>query len=205
MISSLERNFIFRYFFLFVILFCFESNAVYSQQSEDYNLNSKSFSRFLDDGKQLALDPLHWETSDWLTFSAVTGGTLLLTTVDTQVKNEALETPYKNTFPMIIGKWAGEPLATFSIAGGLYLYGLASEDFSIKRIGFEIAESFIYAGTINLIMKASIGRFRPYIQKGSDSFRPFTIWNKDNLSLRAFYRFIFSFNYFCFSYRQLPS
>jgi membrane-associated phospholipid phosphatase len=182
MISFPEKKFVLRYFLLFAMLFCFGSNAVYSQQNGNYNLNFKSFNRFLDDGKQLAINPLHWETYDWVTFSAVTGGTLLLTSLDTQIKNEAQETPYKNTFPMIIGKWTGEPIITFGIVSGFYLYGIASDDNTAKRIGFEVAESFIYAGTINLILKGLIGRFRPYMEKGNYSFSPFKFWDNDNLS-----------------------
>ena len=180
--SLLIRNYLLKYLWLISFLFYSGSTLVYSQQVRDYNLNSNTFKLILEDGKHLVCNPSRWETTDWLTFSAVTGGTLLLSSIDNKVKNEALETPYKNTVPMIIGKWMGEPVPTLGIASGFYFYGIASEDNTAKRIGFEVAESFIYAGTINIILKGLIGRFRPYMEKGNYSFSPFKFWDNDNLS-----------------------
>ena len=178
----LIRDYFLKYSYVILLLFYFGSNTIYSQDYNKYDPNIKTLCLALNDGEQLVLNPLHWESSSWLTFAAVAGGTMLLTTVDEKINNEVLEKPYKNTVPLIIGKWTGEPLTTFSIAGGFYIFGIATEDNAAKRIGFEVVESFIYAGTINIILKAAIGRYRPYTQKGNGSFRPFNIWNNDNLS-----------------------
>jgi len=170
---SLLTDFFSKFFFLLII----SPSILFGQEKSLYNPDLKGFNIFLEDGKELITSPLHWESSDWLTFSGIVGGTLLTSTIDMKIKDIVMANNYKFNLPMKIGKWTGEPIATFSIASGFYLYGTAFNNNSAKRIGFEVAESFFYAGTIDFLLKISLGRYRPYANKGNGSFQPFSILN----------------------------
>jgi membrane-associated phospholipid phosphatase len=165
--------------FNFCLLFFIFTNLNFSfgQEESRYNPDINGFNTALDDGVGLISNPLHWKTSDWLTFSGIAGGALLISTVDSNVKDIADKNNYRFNLPMKIGKWTGEPITTFGIASGFYFYGIAADDNTAKKIGFEVVESFIYAGTIDLLLKISVGRYRPYADKGSGSFKPFSMWN----------------------------
>ncbi|MCX6151950.1 MAG: phosphatase PAP2 family protein [Ignavibacteriales bacterium] len=171
-----------KYLLLLFFLFSILTNHSYPQPNENNTHTPISFNQVINDGKELVLSPLRWEQNDWLTFGAIAGGTILLTTIDLKMQEESQELVHNNNFPMKLGKWTGEPIAIFSIAGGFYLLGTAFKDETAKQIGFEITESFIYSGVIDVLLKASFGRFRPYTQKGNGNFHPFTFMNNDRLS-----------------------
>lgn len=161
---------------LFFLLVFLQISVIYPQSAQgNKDFFKRDVNLVLEDGKQLIQSPSKWETSDWLKFSAVIGGTALLSTIDEKAQDLAYRNPdYSQSFPMKLGKWYGEPLITGAFASGFYVYGLIAKDEPTRRIGLEVAESFAYAGLITTVLKVAIGRERPYTHKGRYSFLPFT-------------------------------
>jgi membrane-associated phospholipid phosphatase len=69
--------------------------------------------------------------------------------------------------------------------GGFAAHSLLTDDIGTRKIAYEIGQASIYAGVAAQLLKIAIGRARPYVNKGSQSFRPFSTFSfiKDYQSL----------------------
>lgn len=59
--------------------------------------------------------------------------------------------------------------------GGLYGYGVIFRNQEIRKVGLQTIEAVGYAGLITSILKAVVGRSRPYANEGKSMFRPFNV------------------------------
>jgi membrane-associated phospholipid phosphatase len=80
-----------------------------------------------------------------------------------------------NSVPVKFGKLWGETYSTAAFAGVFGLHGLLTGNNSTKKVGFEIVQAALYSGGITTILKAAIGRARPYTDEGAGNYQPFTI------------------------------
>jgi membrane-associated phospholipid phosphatase len=80
-----------------------------------------------------------------------------------------------NSAPIKFGKLWGETYSTAIFAGAFGLHGLLTDNSSTRKVGFEIVQAALYSGGITAILKAAIGRARPYTDKGAENYLPFTI------------------------------
>lgn len=85
------------------------------------------------------------------------------------------ERDFNHSAPVEFGRLWGETYSTAIIGGAFGLHGLLSKDNSTKKIGFEIIQAAFYSGATTTLLKAIIGRARPYANKGTTDYRPFTI------------------------------
>ena len=164
--------------FLFIILFFISeiSNAQYTYNFKDLVSDSESFIE----------QPTTWQSNDWFTFVGAAGLTYGVMYIDEFVREKVLENHgYKNTIPVEFGRIWGEPYSTLAIGSGFYIHGLAADNKSNKRIGFEIGESAFFTSLITIFLKYSLGRERPRENSNPFSFHPFS-FNGDNfLSLNS--------------------
>lgn len=58
---------------------------------------------------------------------------------------------------------------------GLYGYGIIFHNEDVRKIGLQTIEAVGYAGLITSILKAVVGRSRPYTGEGKSTFRPFNV------------------------------
>ena len=144
-----------------------------------YNLN-----RFGNETARFFKQPLKWDANDWGKLGLVAASTFLLTRIDQPVRDEMFkDRSYIHSAPIEFGRMWGEIYPTAIIGGVFGLYGLVNNDKSTKRIGFEIYQTAFYAGVITTILKAAIGRARPFTNKGPNHYNPFSIFNDDFHSL----------------------
>ncbi len=73
-----------------------------------------------------------------------------------------------------IDKVYGSEYTLIGIAG-IYGYGLIFHNQVVHRIGLESIEAVGYAGIITSVLKAVVGRSRPYTNEGHNMFRPFNV------------------------------
>lgn len=75
----------------------------------------------------------------------------------------------------------GEIYAAAGIVGGMYITGLATESPSLRTAARKAGETLVLAGVTTTVLKAVVGRARPYTQMGSTAVTPFA-FEEDNYS-----------------------
>lgn len=159
--------------FLLIVVFCFSLKI---QAQTQYTLK-----QFGDESYRFVQQPIHWQADDWGKLGIVAASTFLLTQLDQPVRDAVLKNNnnYYHSAPVEFGRMWGEIYPTAIIGGGFGLYGLLSENNSSKRIGYEIYQTAFYAGVITTVLKAAIGRARPFTNKGAGFFKSFSLFDDD--------------------------
>ncbi|MHB8907007.1 MAG: phosphatase PAP2 family protein [Melioribacteraceae bacterium] len=153
-------------------------------QSSLFSQNIYNLSQFGDESFRFIKQPLKWESNDWIKLGLFSAGTILLMQADKPIQDALLkDRSYNNSFPIEAGRIWGEVYPTVIIAGAFGLHGLIANDPSSKKIGFEIVQTALYAGAITTFLKFAAGRARPFANKGSATYHPFTIFDDDFHSL----------------------
>lgn len=73
-----------------------------------------------------------------------------------------------------VDKVYGSGYTLIGIAG-LYGYGIIFHNEDVRKIGLQTIEAVGYAGLITSVLKAVVGRSRPYTGEGKSKFRPFNV------------------------------
>ena len=117
--------------------------------------------------------PFHWKGNDWANFGYLSGGTLLLFTVDDELND------WKNGFEQDVpdfikdyGNKYGAPENNYMLTGGVYLAGLFSKNEKLRRTGVLLISSATAGGFLQQVSKRIIGRARPKSGAGSATFNP---------------------------------
>jgi hypothetical protein len=135
-----------------------------------------SFKQFGNETWLFIQQPTKWEYADWLKLGAVGAGAyLLMATADQPVRDVVMKDQrYYKSVPIEFGRVWGELYTPIVLFSGFALYSLVADDPKARKIGYEIGQASLYAGAITYILKLSIGRSRPFNNRGPRSFRPFS-------------------------------
>ncbi len=148
--------------------------------------NKYDIKQFWNESGTIVTQPLNWGTNDLLLLAGVASLTYGTMYIDKQIKLGLDDNQeYGNSFPIMFGKYWGGPTITLALGGGLYGYGLLSEDTKIKKIGYEIGQSVFWAGVVTQLFKYGFGRERPRHTDDPFSFHPFSFRNDDFLALNS--------------------
>ncbi len=162
------------FFFLFLIV-----QALFSQNTNHYNLN-----QFKKETVDFLKIPFNADKNDYLTLGIISAGTFLAMQIDQPIRDVALSNQkYHSSLPMKFGKMWGELYTAPAVALLTGLYGNLSGNKTYSKIGFEIAQTILYSGMITSFIKIAAGRARPFTDKGSSFYKPFTFFNDDYHSL----------------------
>lgn len=82
------------------------------------------------------------------------------------------KTPFWDTF-FSFDEYYGNHYTMIPLAG-IYTYGLLADDPASKRIGLKLMTASLLSVFYNAAIKTSVGRSRPYSQKGNCDFNPFS-------------------------------
>ncbi|WP_010182201.1 phosphatase PAP2 family protein [Aquimarina agarilytica] len=118
--------------------------------------------------------PLHWQKKDFLIFGGVAGSTLLLHTVDDEIRQELRG--HRNKVPQLVldyGWYSGSPQNNFALTSGVYLTGLFTKNEKLRRTGVLLISSAAATGFAQQVAKSVTGRARPIGNLGSNHFKPF--------------------------------
>jgi hypothetical protein len=166
-----------KYNFLYLLLFIFLNTVTFSQ-------NNFGIEQFKNESIQFVKQPINWEGSDWLKLGLIGAGTFIVMQVDQPVREMFQRNPdYIKSAPIEFGRYWGELYSPFIIAGSLGTYGLIKNNSSIQKLGFEIFQSTVYTEAIVALLKYSLGRARPYMNQGKNSFGNLYLLNEDYQSL----------------------
>jgi hypothetical protein len=156
--------------FLFLLIISGES-LLFSQNRYD-------FTQFRDETFDFIKQPAKWEGNDWLRLGLIGAGTFLAMQADQPIRDAVMkDQSYSTSFPLKFGKFWGGPYPTPIIAGVFGLHGLLADDKASRKIGFEIVQAALYSGGITTVLKVAFGRARPYTDKGSAEYKPFTFFD----------------------------
>ena len=117
--------------------------------------------------------PLHWKGDDWANFGYLTGGTLLLSTLDGKIDHWA--DGFREDVPDLItdyGQKYGNPNNNYMVTGGIYLVGLFTKNEKLRRTGVLLISSATAGGLLQQVSKRVIGRARPKSGQTSTTFDP---------------------------------
>lgn len=123
--------------------------------------------------------PLHYSSTQWLTVVSVLSLTAISHTLDEPMRTFARtrQTPTLTTI-LSIGEFYGNPIGAGLIGGGLYLGGLSGGDASTRLTGKAVLQSVLYAALLTQALKISVGRSRPYQNKGAGDFNGLSWTNR---------------------------
>ncbi len=155
-----------------------DKNSVTAFQLVKYDLIKS-----LNEGWEILKAPAHFSGKDWAAAGAVIGGTALSMLLDDEIRN----TVGKNHSPVMdnitkAGYYYGEVVPAVSLSAGIYATGLIFNERSVSLTGRLLAESLLYAGTINALLKVLFSRNRPYDNAGNMDFGNYK-FNNDYYSL----------------------
>lgn len=140
-------------------------------EPERYN-----FSQFTSETWDFVKQPTRWGAGSWLTLAlSCAGAYWLLKNADQRISNECFAHPqYLDSAANKIGKFWGGPFPAPLLMGIFALHAGLSGDRASKAITFEIAQATIYTVSLTFLIKVALGRARPGVNEGVDSFRPFS-------------------------------
>ena len=158
--------------FLLVCLI-FAPGSVLAAGSNNDNILDRAVKQFYYDGKNLFLTPFHWEKKERLKFLAIASITAGLFLADEELQKVAqrnrsdfsddlarLVTPSEHIYP------------TFAI-GSFYLGGLIFNRKKEKATAWYLLEAVMFTQGITQVIKYSVGRARPFADKGAYHFEGF--------------------------------
>lgn len=142
--------------------------------------NLYNFKQFAKEGEDLVEQPLNWKAVDWLKFGAIISGAYGIMQIDEDAQFCVQKNPNsKFSFPVEFGRIWGEPFFSVLFGAAFFLQGTASGNSANLELGFEIEQSLFYTLWTTGILKISLGRTRPYMDKGAFSFSPFSYRFRD--------------------------
>jgi len=137
--------------------------------------NKYNFSQFGNETWSFIKQPTRWDGSDWLKLGLISAGTFVLLEEADQPIRDAVHKDhrYSMTAPIEGGRMWGDVYTPVFLFGGFALASWIADDHGTWKVAYEIAQSTLYAGGLNFIVKTAIGRARPYDEEGPKSFHPF--------------------------------
>lgn len=139
-----------------------------SQDGDMDRFNGKYVKGILVDSGKLVTSPMRWDSSDWLKFGVVIGGTATLFLVDEPL-NDFTRRNQNSVGKGIagVGNTIGNPLFHFPAMGAFYLYGHMADDSRARRASLLAFESLTITGLVTSAHKMLFNRHRPKAGDGN--------------------------------------
>ncbi len=164
----------FKFIFLFLIILLIQTHAQ----------NKFDLPQFADETFQFVKQPLIWEGNDWIKLGLAGTATFLMVQADQPIRDFfGINSEYKKSAPMELGRMYGELYSPVAIAGLFGVHSLINDDKSTRKIAFEILQTTFYAGIITTALKFAIGRTRPFVEAGPKSFGNWSVFDDTYHSL----------------------
>lgn len=158
-------------------------NSPYQQTRTEYNyskelkLDGDYFEGYVSDIKGILTSPSHWQRSDWIKASLITGITAGLYTQDQKIQDWVQEN--RSSVSDKISKFAkpfGDGRYTLPGLGALYLYGHLFKDEKAQGTALLSLKSFVISGLLVQALKLTGHRHRP------SSGDPYNTWDGPSFS-----------------------
>jgi membrane-associated phospholipid phosphatase len=170
--------------FLMMIVFASAIIAQELTERDSVHQNKYNFSQFGRETLGFITQPFKWDGSDYLKMGILGASTFLIMQTDQPIRRFLnYDKKYAKSYPIEFGNMWGELYFTELMFGGFTLYALYANDKTAHKIAFEIAQAAFYTFLVNGTLKVAIGRARPYLEQGNQSYSPFSRYdNPDHQS-----------------------
>jgi membrane-associated phospholipid phosphatase len=137
---------------------------------------SEGLSRLGHEGVEVVTAPFSWEG---LLGTLATAGAVGLTFAFDQDIRADVQGIQSSSLDKAadVGSFLGNPLFQLGVAGAVYAGGIFADSPKYQELGEMLGESAILADAVTFVLKQAIGRARPSLNRGKDSFRPFQFAN----------------------------
>lgn len=158
--------------FLLVCLI-FVSGSILAAGSNNDNILDRAVKQFYYDGKNLFLTPFHWEKKERLKFLAIASITAGLFLVDKELQQVAQRN--RSDFSDDLARFVtpSEHIYPQVVISGFYLGGLIFNRKKEKDTAWYLLEALMFTQGITQVVKYSVGRARPFADKGAYHFEGF--------------------------------
>jgi membrane-associated phospholipid phosphatase len=154
--------------------------------------NKYTFPEFANETVDFISLPIHWNGNDYLKMGIVCAGTGALMFADQPIRDAVQKDHrYYYSVPLEFGRMWGEYYSPIAFFGGFAIFSLITDDIATRKIAYEIGQASIYAGVISTLLKVSIGRARPLLNRGPGTYRPFvSLFSEDYHSIPGGHNFV---------------
>ena len=152
--------------------FLFGQDAV-AQDSTNYH--KYNFSEFGHETWSFIKQPGRWDGGDWIRLGAIGAASFVLMEEADQPIRDAVHRDHRYVKSAVIegGRMYGDVYTPVFLFTGFALTSWIADDHGTWKVAYEIAQSTLYAGGANFIVKTVVGRARPYDEEGAKKFTPF--------------------------------
>jgi membrane-associated phospholipid phosphatase len=157
----------------FLICLIFVSASAFATESGEDNALDYVVKQFYYDGKDLGFSPLHWNKKEKLEFllaASITAG-LFLADEELQKVVQRNRSRFSNDLANLVTPQ--ETVYPKVAIGGFYLAGLIFKRKKEKDTALYLLESVMFTQGITQAIKYSVGRARPFADKGAYHFECF--------------------------------
>jgi membrane-associated phospholipid phosphatase len=120
-------------------------------------------------------NPLRWKGSDWLTFGGTCAVTYGLSFLDNSLRDGAIRSRSSTlTRAADAATLGGDGAIVIGASAGGYLVGAAVKDRWLRETSLMVGTTVVASAVVSSVLKAAVGRARPYTGAGNGTFRPFT-------------------------------
>lgn len=168
---------------IFISILClFILSNIYSQEYKIPETFGGYITTSINEGLELAVNPIKWNSEDYLKAGLALTSTYLISTHDKSIQTKIYtEHKFINAKSADIFNPLGEGYPGIAISAAFYSYGYLYENSKSKLIGFEILQSMAYTAAIITVTKIAFGRTRPYASDDNGKFNAFAL-KSDNWS-----------------------
>lgn len=175
-------------YFIALLLTILFGSSLFAQNPmlrDSVQRNKYDFLEFATETWDLIKQPAKWDGGDWLKIGMLGAGTFLVMQADEPVRRLLNhDTKYAKSVPIEFGNMWGEIYFTELLFAGFSVYALYNGDKTAHKIAFEIAQAACYTFYVNGPLKYLIGRARPYLNQGNQTYVPFSKYsNPDHQSM----------------------
>ncbi len=167
-------------------------------ESPLYAHQEYTFSQFGSETLDFFTQPIRWEGVDYLKMGLMFAGTGLTMLADQPIR-EAVQRDgrsfkegdflpagkkigdfkgetqkYFYNPAIVFGRMYGDLYSPIAFFAGFAAYSLIFDDLKSRKIAYEIGQASLYTGGLTFLMKFAIGRARPFTEKGTQSYEPFS-------------------------------
>lgn len=148
-----------------------------------FQLIKYDINKSLKDGLDIIKAPVNFSGEDWTITGLIAGGTAFSMFLDNDIRDVVRrnQTGTMNNITKM-GQYFGEVVPAVSLSAGIYAAGLIFNERSVSLTGRLLAESLLYSGTLNILLKFLFSRSRPYNNNGNTDFGNYN-FNNDYYSL----------------------
>ncbi|WP_163515043.1 phosphatase PAP2 family protein [Gelidibacter japonicus] len=175
-----------KYFLISICTILYTTGFIYAQQdslstSVDSTKSSTIWKNLKYDASNVVggflhtfSQPTRWQKDDYYKLAGTIAGVSLLYLVDEEADD--FFQGHKEDIPIVVrdfGWYFGSPQNNYGITGGVYLFGLFTNNEKMRQAGVLMITSASAAGLIQQTTKTLIGRARPNAGLGKSYFKPF--------------------------------